>query len=264
MNLHKLWVFTGTILVIFLVFFTWKESYPYHCLSLIFPIMMLATVSYGYYEFKKKERECFRDCYFKSDTVPSRFLSSRSYIIMIFYLLVSILMTISTFMISIEFPRLLWFYFIIHVLLSMTLFIFLTFLFGKIFKEKHQLLFAREWTVNIMAVIIIVVFIYISLNEYTPAYLSNSLQQTVNTATASVFSNCDVTNTSLKYGKAIDSSFWWITNESAEQIDNTLIKSIIWIGFVAYNSFALLGINRFMILIIYYLDTKILKNKREI
>ncbi len=51
-------LFLGTILSIFLIFFTWKLTYAYHCLSLFFPLVMLLVISYGYIEFKKEERKC--------------------------------------------------------------------------------------------------------------------------------------------------------------------------------------------------------------
>ncbi len=253
MKLFYIKLFLGTILSVFLLFFTWKASYSYHCISLIFPLIMLFVISRGYIELKMEERSCFKKCYFKENTFFSRILTSR-FFVTIFYLLLSIVMTISTFLISIDFSILLWSYFIVHILLSVLLFRYLNHLFKNTFHDKYQLIFAREWTIRIMTVLLIVVFIYISLNEYTPVYLSHSLSETVNNATNAISSSCDVINVILKFGKTVDSSFWWVVYESTEQVNNTLIKTGIWFAFLFYNSLALLGINRLMLQIIYMLN----------
>lgn len=252
MKLFYIKLFLGTILSVFLLFSTWKATYSYHCVSLIFPLIMLFVISRGYIELKMEERICFKNCYFKNGII-SKILTSR-FFVTIFYLLLSTIMTISTFMVSIDFSILLWSYFIVHILLSVLLFRYLNHLFKNTFQERYQLIFAREWTIRIMTVLLIVVFIYISLNEYTPVYLSHSLTETVNNATNAISSSCDAINVILKFGKTIDSSFWWVVYESAEQVNNTLIKTGIWFAFLFYNSLALLGINRLMLQIIYMLN----------
>lgn len=253
MKLFYIKLFLGTILSVFLLFFIWKASYSYHCVSLIFPLIMLFVISRGYIELKMEERFCFKECYFKEGAPFSRILTSR-FFVTIFYLLLSMIMTISTFMISIDFSILLWSYFIVHILLSVLLFRYLKHLFRDTFQERYQLIFAREWTIRIMTVLLIVVFIYISLNEYTPVYLSHSLSETVNNATNAISSSCDAINIILKFGKTVDSSFWWVVYESTEQVNNTLIKTGIWVAFLFYNSLALLGINRLMLQVIYMLN----------
>lgn len=259
-NILTLKLFLGTTFSIFLLFFTWKVSYSDHCFSLIFPIIMLIIIGYGHIELKMEERSCFKKCYFKDATIFARILSSRL-LVTIFYILISIAMTISTFMISLDITMFLWLYFILHILLSLFLFRYLNYKFKNIFQQEYQSLFAREWTIRLMAFILIIVFIYISLNGYTPAYLSNSLTQTVNQARDSIFSNCNVINVTLKYGKTIDSTFWWIVSESTEQVHNNLIKTVTWFVFLIYNSLALMGINRLIIQIIYMLNN-IFNNKR--
>ncbi len=259
-NILMIKLFLGTTFSIFLLFFTWKISYSSHCFSLILPIIMLIIIGYGQIELKMEERSCTKKCYFKDGTFFAKILSSR-FFVTIFYILVSIAMTISTFMVAIDFPTFLWLYFVIHILLSLFLFRYLNYKFKNIFQQQYQSLFAREWTIRLMAVILMVVFIYISLNEYTPAYLTNSLQQTVNYARDSIFSNCDIINITLKYGKTIDSTFWWAVSESTAQIHNTLIKTGIWFVFLFFNSLALLGVNRLIIQIIYMLNN-IFNNKR--
>jgi hypothetical protein len=221
---------------------------------------MLLVISYGYIELKIEERRCIKECYFKPKSLFSKFLSSQVFII-IFYIIASITMSISTFMVSLDFSKSLWIYLVLHIALSALLFRTLYYLFQKTFKENYQKLFAREWSIRIMSVILIGVFVYLSLNAYIPEYLTHSLKETIGNATATVSSECSYIERFLQYGKSIDASFWWIINESAEQIHNTVIKTGIWLAFLFYNSLAILGINRFIFQIIYILNNLFDNNK---
>jgi len=257
-------IFIATALSFFLLFFTWIESYRLSCLALLFPVVMLAVVTYGYYELKMHQRRCFAKCYLKKDTFASKIFVSKSYFILLFYTILTTAMVASTFTVVMGFSKLLWVYFFIHILLSYILFIFLSKRLKYALNEEYNLLFAREWTINIMALLLIVVFTYITLNTYTPTYLSSSLEQTITNAMASSSSSCEIIDSILKYTKVADSTFWWIVNESTTQINNTLLKTFIWIVFILYNSLALLGINRLIIVSLYlFTKSNILKNEKE-
>ena len=247
-------LFTGTVLAVFLIFFNWKGSYAHYCLSLLFPLLVLLIISYGYIELKMKERTCFKNCYFQDNSFFARLLSGR-FFVTLFYLLTSFAMTITIFASAIDYPDLLWFYLLLHTLLSLFLFFYLDRLFGRMLHRRYRSIFAREWTIHIMGVLLIAVFLYLSLNSYEPAYLTDSLQETILNASKSISSDCDLINRILKLGKTIDSSFWWVIHESTEQTSNSMIKAGIWVAFLLYNSLALLGINRLIIQIIYLLNT---------
>ena len=257
-------LFAGSALSFFLIFFTWNSSYADYCFSLIFPLIMLLIVSYGYIELKMEERHCFKKCYFNKDnTFAKKVLSSR-FFVTIFYIVISIVMSVSTFMVSLDFSTLLWWYFVVHIVLSIFVIRSLNQLFKNIFQGKYQRLFAREWSIRIMSVLLIGVPAHLSLNSYTPEYLSHSLKETVINATASVSSKCGYIAEVLKYGKMIDSSFWWVISESTDHINNTVMKIGIWFAFLFYNSLALLGINRFILQIIYMLNKAFdIKMERE-
>jgi len=141
--------------------------------------------------------------------------------------------------------------------MSLLLFNFFKKFFSKVLQKNYEKLFAREWTVLVMAVFLVIVYVmmYI-LMGYTPEYLSDTLPQTIKNATGKISSNCKAIDTALYYSKMVESSFWWILSESTEQMNNTLTKSGIWLAFLFYNSLGLLGINRFIIQIIYLLSEK--------
>lgn len=254
-------LFTGTALSFFLIFFTWKLTYSYHCLSLLFPFIMLLVISYGYIELKMEERKCIKKCYFKEKSFFAKLLSSHIFVTL-FYIVASITMTISTFIVSLDFSKLLWLYLVLHIALSILMFRGLSYFFQKTFQENYQKLFAREWSIRIMAFILIGVFIYLSLNTYTPEYLTHSLKETIENARGTVSSDCRYIETFLQYAKSIDASFWWIISEGTEQVNNTVIKTGIWLAFLFYNSLAILGINRFIFQVIYMLNNLFYHKKK--
>ena len=220
-------------------------------------------MGWGYRELWIKERKCFINCYINKDATWLATILSSRFFVSIFYLLSALAMTISAFVASLEFPTLLWFYLVLHIGLSLLLLGLIEKLFSEKLNQQYTLLFAREWTINIMAIILIAVFFYIGLDEYTPAYLTGTLQETISNAQGQVSSSCDATNLILKYGKMIDGSFWWIINEGTEKINNDLVKVGIWSIFFFYNALALIGINRLIVLIIYYMKTnRIFEKKR--
>ncbi len=251
--IHNSKLFTGTALSFFLLFLLWNTSYGDYCFSLFFPLLMLLAVSYGYIELKMAERHCIKKCYFKEKSLFSRLLSSRILVTLV-YMLLSLVMTVSTFVVVLDFPSWLWGYLLFHTLVSVLVFRYLNHLFTDTFQEKYQSLFAREWSIRIMALLLIAVFVYMSLNTYTPEYLTHSLKETIMNASDTVSSHCVYIEKALKVGKMIDSSFWWVINESTEQMDHRVVKTSIWLAFLFYNSLALLGINRLIMQIIYLLD----------
>ena len=227
----------ASTLTIFLVLLSWRNTYDYNCYMLIFPIMLLLVISYSFIELKMNERLCFKNCYFREDSFFAKLLSSRV-LVSIFYLLVSIMMTISILSGIIEYQKELWFYLFGHIILMITLYKYFYYLFQNTIKDSYRAILAREWAINIGAIFLIGIFIYISINSYEPEYLQDSLQNTIFNASNSIFSNCHMVNYILKFKIEIDSLFWWIVTQSSNGIDNQLAKIGIWLGFLFINSLA--------------------------
>ncbi len=243
----------ASILTIFLILLSWKSTYDYNCYMLIFPIMLLLIISHSFIELKMKERLCFKSCYFKENSLFARLLSSKI-AVSIFYIIVSIMMSISALSGVIEYPKELWFYLLAHTLLIIFLYKYFFYIFKNSIRDSYRAILAREWAINIGAIFLIGVFIYISINGYEPKYLQNSLQETILVASNSIFSGCDIVNYILKFKIEVDSLFWWIVTQSSNGINNQLAQLGIWLGFLFINSLALLGVNRFIAQIIYLLD----------
>lgn len=243
----------ATLLTLFLIFFIWRTSYHLGCYALLLPVVVLFAISHSFVELKMQERFCFRDCYFIEKSFLANLLSSRSFVVL-FYLILSILMTISVMYAVLDFRMFFWIYLVFQVLFATFIFRWFKKILSKTVKESFLRLFSREWAINISSALLLLVYIYISLQGYAPEYLRETLAETQLVASNTISSNCNIINYTLKIKMEIDSLFWWSFSSFAEHIDNTFFKSIAWLGFIFINALAILGVNRFILQIVYYLD----------
>ena len=205
-------------------------------------------------------RVCFRDCFFKRESLFAKMLSSKI-LVTVFYLILSTLMTISALAVAVELPVELWLYLLAaHTMLIVMIYKFFDHIFVNTIQESYRGLMAREWTIHITALLLIVVVLYLSYEGYTPEYLSAGLGETVLNASNSISSDCTVTTVLLKIQKEIDATFWWIVINGDEQIEYRPLKVGSWFLFLFFNSLAILGINRFIAQIVYLAD-KIFQRK---
>ncbi len=250
-SLFKLLI--ATILTLFLLLFSWTGAYGYCCFALLFPLIVLLLISYGSIELKMQERICLKKCYFRKDTLMAKLLSSRI-LVTVFSVVVSIMMTITILSTIIDYSFVWWSYLLLHTILSAILYRLLLASSVSMLQPSYHALFAREWTINLMALLIIPIFVYITLNGYTPLYLDEGLEQTIQNASIAVSSSCEVTQSLLRWMKEIDAALWWLVSNSAKSIEPLWLKVGIWLSFIIYNSLVLLGINRLIIHVIYFID----------
>ncbi len=252
----------GSSILIFMVLLSWHNFYNYSCISLIFPLIIWGVVSYSFIEKKMNERLCFKECYFDNSSILSRLLLS-PYLVSFVYIILSSLLALSIIYGVISYPIMLWWYFVVHILLVILIYLSLIKVFNSIIRDRYIEIFAREWAINISSLLLISIYIYILLTGYIPTYLSSSLLETIQNASNSITSNCLYIDYILRLNIELDSSFWWITSNSSEIIDTSLSKSAIWLGFILLNSLAILGVNRFIVTIV-YLVNKIITNTPKV
>ncbi|ABB43531.1 hypothetical protein Suden_0250 [Sulfurimonas denitrificans DSM 1251] len=250
---YNIKLFVAALLTIFLILFIWRASYHYGCYTLLLPIIVLFIISHSFVELKMQERFCFRDCYFVEKSFFANLLSSRSFVV-IFYIILSLLMTISLIYAVIDFKMFFWIYLIFQLLFATFIFKWFKKILSLSIKQSFLSLFSRELSINISSILLLLVYVYISLEGYAPEYLRETLKETQVVASNTISSSCYITNYILKVKIEIDSIFWWSFSSFAEHIDNTLLKSIAWFGFIFMNGLAILGLNRFILQIVYYLD----------
>ncbi len=250
------------MLVTFLIFFSWKSAYNYDCYVLFFPLLVLLVISYSFIELKMQTRVCFRDCFFKRSSLFAKILSSRV-LVTVFYLILSLLMTVSALAVAIELPLVFWLYLlVVHTALIVVMYRYFDHIFINTIQDSYRGLIAREWTVNIAALLLILLVLYLSYEGFTPEYLSSGLGETVRNASNSISSDCTVISVVLKIHKEIDATFWWIMVNGDEHIGSQSLKAGSWFVFLFFNSMAILGINRFVAQIIYMID-KIFQGKNN-
>lgn len=250
----------ATILTLFLLLISWIDAYEHYCLALLFPFIILLLISYGSIELKMQERICLKKCYFREDTIMAKLLSSRI-LVTIFSVIVSVMMTITILSTTIDYSLVWWSYLLLHTTLSTILYRLLLVSSASMLQPSYHALFAREWTINLMTLLIIPIFVYFTLNGYTPLYLDDGLVQTIQNASIGVSSSCEITQSLLKWMKEIDAALWWLVSNSAKSVEPLWLKVGIWLSFITYNSLALLGINRLIIHVIYFID-RLFKRKK--
>lgn len=243
----------ATIITIFLILFSWKLFYSLGCFSLLFPILVLAIVSSSFIDIKMNERICFKKCYFQDNSIFSKILTS-SIGVVTFYFILSMAFTFSIMYGVISFPYQIWLYLLVHIVL-------VTFIYKKIIKslehtiqDKFINIFSREWTINISSIILFFMYGYIFYNGYEPDYLVKDLVKTVENASNSISSSCLFIDYLLRLNTELDGTFWWIVSNSSETFNNETLKTAIWASFIFINSLAILGINRFIVQLVYLLD----------
>ncbi len=251
----------GSILSIFLIFLLWESTYKYSCLSLIFPIIILFVISTSFISKKMQERICHKNCYINNSSILAKFLTSRI-MVTIFYIIVSIFMAITIMQNILEFTSQLWTYFLIHILLVIYLYkIFLRMLKNTI-NESFLKIYVREITINISSLILFLVYVFIIIKfGYLPEYMDDTLELTLQNATNSVKSDCIYIDYILRIKTEIDASFWFMLNQGTEILKEKYFVAMVWLTFIFINGFALLGINRFIVQTVYFLDDFLNKQK---
>ena len=108
--------------------------------------------------------------------------------------------------------------------------------------------------------ILFCIYLFIYLNSYEPEYLRGTLSETIKIATNSISSSCQLIDVILRVRIEIESQIWFLMKGSNSFLDENNIKTILWLGFILINSLSILGLNRFIVQII-YLIKKIIKEK---
>ncbi len=246
-------LFVGSALVLFLTIFFWRETYSHHCLSLIFFLIILGVISASFISIKMQERNCFKNCYFKESSIFSKMLSSRV-LVTLFYFIISILMTISIMHAVVSFSMDILIYLLLHVALVTLIFIYLNRLLSSTVKLKYLYILSREITITISSIFLFAVYLYLGLYGYEPLYLQESLTQTIKSASNIMGSDCYYIDYVLRLKSELDGWMWWMITKSSLTIQNGFVNVIIWIVFMIVNAFAIVGINRFIVQIVYMLD----------
>lgn len=260
MKNYKLYL--ASVALISLILLIWKFSYHYNCISLIFPIIIMLTISFGLTELVMHKKVCFQKCYIDNNSRLVYFLLSKNLTIF-FYLILSFFMTVSLAYSVVEYETNFWIYIFVHINLTVFIFKFLQNKFKNILKKDYSSIVAREWTINISSILLIIVYIYLAYTGYIPEYLKDTLSETIREASSLFNSDCVLSNLFLKIKAEIDASMWYFMIHGAKNLTNDSQQYIAWIIFFLFNSFVVLSISRFIVQVVYLLDMLFKKDERK-
>lgn len=251
----------ASILIIFFILLSWKFTFNLWCFSLLIPILIMFVLASSFIELKMNQKKCFRNCYFKENTLVSKVLTSPFFTI-IFFLILSFSYTMTLMYNILTFEKIFYFIIVSFIVLTFLIFRFFIKIFRNIVNEVHLEIFAREVTAKITAFILFCIYFYLILNSYEPEYLKQTAIQTANAASNSIASNCKISDLILRFQAEISSQVWFLIKESNSLIPKDIMKTILWLAFIFINALSVLGLNRFIVQVI-YLVNKLMKKDSE-
>jgi len=113
---------------------------------------------------------------------------------------------------------------------------------------------AREWSINIGILILMIAFITITFNSYIPSFVVPSLETSIINASNEVGSQCKIIDHIVRLKAEFNAGFWWIIENTAGHIEHKMTKLGIWLSFILMNALALMGINRLIMTVIDLVD----------
>lgn len=248
---RKLINFVGAIVLIILFFQLWKISFEFDCpLSLLFPSAVLLVIGYSFIEMRLQRRDCFKECFFEKKSYISRILSNKIFIVIV-YLIISIALTISTIYLMLDYTDTMIFLLIAYIVILAAFYNILLIVFRGTVRHKYLFLFSKEIAINISAVLSVFGYFFILLNSQQPSYLSEDLYETIQKASNMISSQCIYLDYILRLKSELDSIALWFVHTSITEVDKQLYRSTILVLFSMINALGILGINRFIMQIIY-------------
>lgn len=243
------------LFICFLLFLVWASAAPWGCWALFFPLVVLFVISYSFIDARMHRRLCYRDCFFNTKSFIARILSSKFFITIV-ALIVSSVLTVSSMLLIVALPTAMWIYIAMHIILMQLLYDKLKSWSVSVVNPGYRSIFAREWSIHIGAVPIILAAVLVSYYGYEPAYLRDSWQATLTAATNAVHSDCRMIDYTLRINNEINALFWWTMEQGNTLLQNDILRTAMWLLFLLNNALACLGINRFIGTVIYLIDKK--------
>lgn len=249
----------ASIIIIYFILIAWKFTYQLGCFSLLIPILIILILASSFIEIKLNQKKCFKNCYFKDNTIISKILVS-PYFTSLYFILVSIVYSITLMYDILNFNIQIYIFIIIFLFIVFYIYLFLLNFFSGVVNDKYLELFTREITAKVSALLLFICYVYFFINGYEPEYLTSTLEETLSIATNSIYSDCLYIETILRVKIEIEAHIWFYMKELDNLDTNKNLKTLSWIGFIIFNTISILGLNRLLVQIV-YLTTKIFKDE---
>ena len=249
-NKYKLQI--TAILIVMFTLLSWKTTYSLGCFSLLIPLIYCFVIASSFIEIRMKEKECYKNCYFKENTLLASMITS-PYFTSLIYIILSITYTFSFMYNTLSYGIIFYGIIILFILLSNYLYKSLLHFFSKIINEKHMDIFTREITIKITAVLLFIFYSAYFMYGYEP-HLKETIGATILEATNSIRSSCILIDYIIRIYVEIDYTVLFVTKVTSNNMDNSNINNLIWVAFIVMNTLSILGLNRFIMQIIYFLN----------
>lgn len=240
----------ASLILAFTALLVWKETYQYHCISLVIPAFVILIISLNARRWAIQRRSCFAKCYFCKSSIITRIYHGK------------VVVTILAFLASIISGAVLMLNIITWnlsaiVLLAADLVILLLLywaiqkLLNKSLNKLSAPIFIKNVTSALNTVILLVSLTVIQFYSKMPNYLASGWKETITRASNQTNSYCPITNNLVKAQSVKEATGWWLILSTTAQSSNVSIKYIGWLIFLLSGSISLWAYSRYMTEVIY-------------
>ena len=246
-------------IVSYMFILLWSKSYKISCFSLIIPFSIGIILFINTYVLLKERKICISSCYFKKDTFLYK-LFNRKLLITIISIFSSAFLTLSLSIAAIRFD-------IIDIIIYGLDILLLVYLYNRfkkmnIFNENIKYPVLKNMISWLNSTIVAILYIFISLFQTPPSYISNDLLTTIQQSSIEVASNCPYIDYFSQIVAKIVAAKWWIMLYLTQKINNLYLNQLLWIIFLIGNYIAIFAFGRFITETVYIFTKKF--DKEEI
>jgi hypothetical protein len=248
-----------------LVLMIWKTSYSLTCFSLIIPAMIVGILFFNSFQLQSEKKKCFANCYFNQNSIWYKLFTKR-FLVFIISIILSLILTLSLSLAIIRAD-------VIDIVVFLVDTILILYLYNRLkknnsFNEKIKYPILKHTVSWINGALISILYIFITLNETPPSYLSNDLTKTIQQASIEVASNCKIIDYPSRLSAELSAEKWWLMINATIKLKNQqnqkeewLVK-LLWVLFLVGNYLAFYAFSRYVTELLYQFDDK-LKEKKE-
>jgi Ca2+/Na+ antiporter len=236
----------AAMLMAYFILIIWRDLYAFSCIILIIPLIITSIMMMGLFQFAAKKRLCLATCYFQSTSLLYKIFTGKLFVFLR-ALLTALLLTLVllTQVVLWEWKVLIILF--INVFLLYGLYLFILHSLAHSIHAKMRFVIAKNWTVTLNLLIMILVLAGVQYYSLIPDYLDASLTQTLNNATTHLFSECNIVHYLLQIGAEKDAFSWWLMMTGNEWISDQVISGMVWTVFLLSGGLAIWGYNRYLI-----------------
>ena len=234
----------------------WRQIYDEHCAALVIPLAIILFIAFQAAEFGIAKRYCFANCFLPEGSFFYRMITGR-----VLTIFISILVSIITGAVLVL-NFITWDFIILSVLaidalFLCILFLIITYTLRSHIKPKMGKIAVKHLTVMINTTLLLAVLVAIQLNTNIPEYIDkSSLTKTIENASKTVSSNCEVINTLTKLNTEKEAVTWWLMFQVSKNSNNPTFRWAAWLLFLLSSSLSVWAYSRFLVQVIDFVHIK--------